>query len=235
MLARKYLLLSIAVIAVGGLAFFSLRGKNTNNEVNISNLASCTKDISQSKTTELQSRLYKIVTAANDHNRVSSSSSYSATIRDSSCKTSVSAGVDTTTLIVDIPKAKQSWSISFRWIPTTSRAVADTGGITPSCVPSDELYYGDFKCNDIVPGLTQAANIDPIFKYIPHSTLDYSLTGASNGGQALLTAQLFLTAADQSNADAAATQYKQEVLDYITSVGLDPSKYTIDYAIVNQS
>lgn len=226
--------MSLAVIGIVILLFLSLNGKKNNKEVNITNLTSCTEDITLPKTVDIESKLYKIVTSANKYNSVSSSSSYSATVRDGSCKTTTSSGINSTTFIVDIPKAKQSWGISFRWIPSSSQVTADTGGFTPSCLPQSKLLYGDFHCSDIVPSLVQEANIDPIFKYIPHSTLDYSLTGASNGGQALLTAQLFLTAVDQSNPDVATAQYKQEVLDYINSVGLDPSKYTITYTTVSQ-
>lgn len=88
---------------------------------------------------------------------------------------------------------------------------------------------------------TPAVNNDPIFNYVPHSTLDYNLTAVvSNDSQGQSTvglqAQLLLSAADvNSGQDAAVATYKQEVLDYLKSVGLNPDKYTITYTVVTSN
>lgn len=90
----------------------------------------------------------------------------------------------------------------------------------------------------------QGLRDDPIMRNLPHSTLDFNLTGlitttdGDNGGKGVLVlkAQLLLTASDVSNGrDAAIAQYKQEVIDYIKSIGFDPAKYTIEYQIIESS
>jgi hypothetical protein len=85
-------------------------------------------------------------------------------------------------------------------------------------------------------GQSQPVNNDPILKYLPHGTLDYTLTAAYatvNGQTKLqLNAVLLLTGADLSTnqtEQAAISQYKSEVNQYITSLGLNPGNYSINY------
>lgn len=82
----------------------------------------------------------------------------------------------------------------------------------------------------------QGANTDPIVSHLPYGTLDFKLndlvtTDASNKSVLVLQATILVSHADMSNEAAAVAQYKQEVLDYITSLGLKPSNYTINYTI----
>ncbi len=79
-------------------------------------------------------------------------------------------------------------------------------------------------------------NKDPIIAHLPHSTLDYKLEaefGEAEGGsdpKFVLNATLFITEADQNTGqDEATATYKQEVIDYIKSLGLNPDSYTIHY------
>ncbi|HVA11495.1 MAG TPA: hypothetical protein VNG32_05020 [Candidatus Dormibacteraeota bacterium] len=77
---------------------------------------------------------------------------------------------------------------------------------------------------------------DPIVAHLPYSTLNFTLsaqvTPGSNGKSALvLQAVLLLNEAEMSNQTAAAVQDEQMVSNYISSLGLNPSNYTIKYAI----
>jgi hypothetical protein len=79
---------------------------------------------------------------------------------------------------------------------------------------------------------------DPIISHLPYGTLDFNLTSSptySNGKTSLvLNAQLLIPYAylsDPTAEQALITQYKQEVLQYITSLGLNPSNYNIQYTI----
>jgi hypothetical protein len=81
---------------------------------------------------------------------------------------------------------------------------------------------------------------DPILTSLPHSTLDYILqptyvTSQNGQSQLQLQAQLLVRPGVTGTAeDAAVAQYKQEVNDYISSVGLNPANYTIQYQIVQE-
>ncbi|HUD07945.1 MAG TPA: hypothetical protein VMQ52_02615 [Candidatus Saccharimonadales bacterium] len=83
---------------------------------------------------------------------------------------------------------------------------------------------------------------DPILSHLPYGTLDYNLTDSYQtvGGKTklILDAQLFLDALDVSSPQAeqsAISSYEQEVAQYISSLGLNPSSYDIQYTIVQPS
>ena len=82
-----------------------------------------------------------------------------------------------------------------------------------------------------------AFNNDPVLAHLPHGTLDYNLTPVytSVNGHAKLeiNAQLLLTYADLSSAQSeqtAITLYESEINQYISSFGLNPSNYIINYS-----
>lgn len=81
---------------------------------------------------------------------------------------------------------------------------------------------------------------DPIFSYIPHSTLDYSIDGVINNAgtatQAItLTITIHLSAADASgDTNAVIAQYEQEAIDYIHSLkGININNYNVVTNVIN--
>lgn len=79
---------------------------------------------------------------------------------------------------------------------------------------------------------------DPIFNYLPHSTLDYSMDAVINNADTSLQSltieiKLLLTAADvKIDRNAAIAQYKQEAMDYLSSLkGIDISKYNVEVTV----
>lgn len=79
---------------------------------------------------------------------------------------------------------------------------------------------------------------DPILSHLPYRSVDFNLTssfgaGANNLAVLRLQAQLLLHFAQLGDKPAAVAADKQEVLDYIKSLGLDPNKYTIQYTVVS--
>ena len=83
---------------------------------------------------------------------------------------------------------------------------------------------------------SQTGTNDPILIHLPYSTLDFTLmpliTSQDTSSKISLQASLLLSAADVGNEDAAIAQYKQEVINYIESLGLNPSNYNISYVVV---
>lgn len=80
-------------------------------------------------------------------------------------------------------------------------------------------------------------NNDPILVHLPYGTLNYNLTPvyATVNGHATLeiNAQLLLSYADLSSPQskqAAITLYESEINQYISSFGLNPSNYIINYS-----
>jgi hypothetical protein len=81
---------------------------------------------------------------------------------------------------------------------------------------------------------------DPILGHLPYGGLTFSLSGTQtmqNGKTVvILNARLLLTAADVNSGpdaeQAAINQYKQDVINYIQSLGINPNNYTINYEVV---
>lgn len=77
---------------------------------------------------------------------------------------------------------------------------------------------------------------DPILNFLPHGDLNYELSANVQGTKLIIQARLLLSAADvRINEAAAVAKYKEQVVGYIKSKNLDPSKYTIEYEVVRPS
>lgn len=81
---------------------------------------------------------------------------------------------------------------------------------------------------------------DPIMNSVPHSELNYNLTiellpvrgGEESTGGVLLHGEILLSAADvRIDRDGAIEQAKQDIHSYISSLGLDPVSYQIEYSV----
>ncbi|HUY53271.1 MAG TPA: hypothetical protein VMV24_01720 [Candidatus Dormibacteraeota bacterium] len=77
---------------------------------------------------------------------------------------------------------------------------------------------------------------DPITAHLPYLTIDYTLStgivaGANGKPELVLEAAILLSQADMSHEATAIANYKQEVISYIKSLGLNPSNYVINYTI----
>lgn len=103
--------------------------------------------------------------------------------------------------------------------------------ISAEVLPKDQQKT-ILKNQEDYPALTD----NPIFKYLPHSTLDYTLSalitkGPNGASELILQANIFLSQVDMSNETAAINGYEQYVVSYIKSLGLNPDDYTISYSI----
>ena len=90
----------------------------------------------------------------------------------------------------------------------------------------------------------QPAEDNPILNHLPYGDLHYSLSAEFEEheeesvelGKLRLKAEILLSASDvRTDKDSAIAIYKQEVLDYIKSLGFDPAKFEIIYEIIEPS
>lgn len=90
----------------------------------------------------------------------------------------------------------------------------------------------------------QLSEDNPILSRLPYGDLHFRLSAefeeheeeSTKIGELRLKAEILLSASDvRSDRDAAIAIYKQEVLDYIKSLGFDPASYKIDYEIIEPS
>lgn len=122
---------------------------------------------------------------------------------------------------------------------------ADTNYSEPDSYPDDEYYEEMLRQRDVPPtNMTveefqamkakEAEGVDPIIHNLPHSTLTYEITAVGEKGTAgnkqTLNIHILLFEADRrTGEEAAIKKYKQEALDWMRSVGCDPSDYNIIY------
>lgn len=228
-------------LLIAVLLFVVLRPKNPlpNNSVHITNLNDCTKGISQAVENEISTEIYTLVGFTNQYNKLDTPPKYSATIRDGTCK-EVARGdvagytentqlVKTTDIILDIPDAKQSWSLRFDWV-SDRKVEVDLGEIIPSCLPTELLRYGDFKCVNVLSLKRYGTDkYDPILPYMPYSGAGFDL--AFDPEVKKVTATIYIPTKEQGNQEL--VENDKAIIPYwFEKRGLDINKYTIEYNIV---
>lgn len=103
-------------------------------------------------------------------------------------------------------------------------------------IPFDKLPKGQkteiLKAQDSPNG----AKADPILSYLPYDGLNYRLEAVFDNDNLTVDAELILSAADvRIDRNSAIEKYKTQVRDYITSIGLKPDSYNIQYKVTEPS
>lgn len=178
---------SLLLIVVIGLALLGRHSsQNKSQHVMITGIEDCSKNINASVLDDIEAKFYGTVKSANDYNKVSSADSYQATIRSGTCKNNTSNTTDSdgkkrviqsTTLTIDVPNAKQSWQLQYDWVTKKdSLKGIDLGTIKPTCLPKSQLQYGDFKCENIMSLVQHGTDkVDPILQYMPYTGVGFDL------------------------------------------------------------
>jgi hypothetical protein len=238
---NKIILITSVLAACVGLGLlFILFGNSqpASGHVAIKDLGKCSKNINGVVADNISTKLYALVKSANDYNKSGTVDAYKATIRSDSCQQSDATivetsdggqrSVETSTLIVDIAEAKQSWKITYDWVTNKeSLSDVDLGTIQPSCLKTDQLLYGDFKCENILSLAKYGTDkIDPILQYMPYSGAGFKLEYSPD---TRVVSVLILPPSGTKDV-AAFTENTKAVIPYwFQKRGLDQSKYTIVY------
>ena len=190
------------------------------------------KNLSKEYKDNISAALYDAV-KFNSEGEVKASDIKDATIRDGSDKQGEieRASKYTGSFIVDIPSITQSYKIQYSYSSDPNDPILSGYPILVDCVPTEDVIYKDFKCKSILSGNTTKE--DPIISNLPKETLGYKLWADTTSGTLVLNANLRIPEIDLSGNENSrrdvVAHYKQTVIDWITSLGLDASKYTINY------
>lgn len=242
---KSLVLFCIGLVALAVLAtvFSVLFGKASASKiVVIEGIEKCSSGIGQSVITSAGTTLYGFVVQANDYNKTSSLETYRAKVRPDSCQQDGSNDVQnangdqqtvrTSSAIVDIAAAKQSWKITYDWVADNDSPGVDLGTITPTCLKSDELVYGDFGCSAVLNlqkyGTT---NYDPILQYTPYSGDGFTLDYDPKTREVAVT---ILMPADQKNNSELLENNKAIIPYWFQHRNLDIHKYTVTYSVKYQ-
>lgn len=236
---RKFLigLVIVTLFSVVLVITFVSRSAQQKNTVNITNLESCTKNINTEVKKSISKDLYAAIISANEYNKRHSSDTYTATVRQNSCKqveneTKGYSGalqtVYTTTFTADIPGGKQSWKLTFDWVTNKDSIDTDLGHLKTECLPVSELKFGDFKCENIVTLRQYGTDKpDPILQYMPYTGAGFAME--YNADTKTVTVN-FDPPTDIKDIPAFIQNTKEVMPYWFQKRGLDMSKYKVEYS-----
>lgn len=163
----------------------------------------------------------------------------------SSSDAAISASVSGKRLIINLPadlEGNKTYVITINTIGSKNGDVIKDHSISLKTVlNSDSLSDADRKTILDKQQASKTSTInDPIFNHLPHSTLDYSMTGSLTndvGGSHAITIdiEITLSAADAKiDSQTAVERYHQEALDYLRSLkDIDSNNYDIFVNVIN--
>ena len=142
----------LLLIVVASIIYYSSSHVKTNNKASVnldaSQAGDCATYISQSTDDTINTYVYSYIKIVNAYNNVATQSKYSSTIRSGSCKTTKSSqsNIYNISVDIDVPGAKQSWKVSWSSADSGDSNGVGLSQISVSCLPIDQLKYGDFNC-----------------------------------------------------------------------------------------
>jgi hypothetical protein len=239
--------LTLAIILTAGLVVLlvtlGLRSKSVPDKtVAISGITQCSVGIDGSVADHLGVTLYGYVLSANNYNHHGTSKNYRGAVRSGSCEQAKSKPltdasgdrivVKTSSVIVDIPTAKQPWKITYDWVQKGDAGQTDLGTLQPTCLPNDQLRYGDFSCDTVLSVVKYGTPYyDPILQYMPYVGDGFTLNYTPKTKQVVAT---MLVPAEQKGNDELIKNDEAIIPYWFERRGLNQNNYTITYRVVYQ-
>ena len=223
----------IVFIILPILIYVLVSGKNTyGDSISISNLSSFTKGqpTNQERIDFIQYNLFNVINM-NVKKPIKSNSLSDAKVRDGSFL-QTDNDIDNShevTFIIDIESIKQSYGASYQW--SDAKNISNNEyGTQVTCLPIDELKYGDFNCIDERIEEKGRENYDPIQNILPHTVqYKYTIKSYSKQSNSYITVDVEAFIPKWSNPDETINQYTTEIKEWIRSKKLDPEKYRFNY------
>lgn len=233
-------LVFLAVTVVISIIYWSLSSGQKGGYLDISNLDKYTRGKPSDKDTldYIKRSLYTTVNL-NLREPVASNSVKDILVRDGAFhqEASETKSAHIVTFIVDIESLKQSYQVNYSWPYDKNRGSdnIDERAVGVLCLPRDKLVFGDFKCKDLFTEEEVAP--DPIFQYLPHSTLDYSVTYDSEAERKTLVIDIKTSAGDERvDPKAAIEAYQNEARQWLDSLeGINAKDYVIHWTYSRSS
>lgn len=220
----------IFVTAIVAVTFFEKNKIKRGEFITIQNYDSHVKNLPLSEKEAIEKSLYNTATF-NYSNKEFLMQMDDALIRDGSYSQDFGNNIYKTSFIVDIKSIGQSYRIedSFSKLSIKESGLSDYTTMV-LCVDKKDLIYGDFSCQDVTSQESGVSKVDPILRYLPRSTLTYTLSLDPLSGNLHLYADMILSNADYRTGVAQAVdKYKKEIEVWFTSNGLDVKDYLITY------
>lgn len=221
----------IFLLSISLFSFFYMNRYNYGNEITINGYNKYVKDLPDERRHMLNAQLYDTLLLNNKEEKITKIKD--ANIREGSATTNYDSEtmVHSGNFIVDILSLKQSYKLSYEW--STSKNAGFSGYTAlVLCLTNEKTIYPKFDCKDMFTELNK--NRDPIESNLPYSNFHYRIRGKHDtDGNFFLNVEIILNSSDvrDGGRQASIDRYKKEITDWITSIGFDPSKYTVSYTI----
>jgi len=235
-LTRKKILIILAVVAfifIATIVEISLYEKNKVKRgefIVVQNYDSYVKNLSSSEKNLIEKNLYG-ATLMNYSDKDGLKLTDDAVIRDGSYSQDFGNDIYKTHFIIDIKSIGQSYRIedSFSKLSVEKSGLSDYTTLV-LCVNKTDLIYGDFNCKDVTSVEAGVSSVDPILKYLPLTTLTYSLSIDPTSSSLHIYADILLSNVDYKIGESQAIdKYKKEIANWFSSNSFDITKYSITY------
>lgn len=227
---RQFLILiALAIGVILLIAVIVIVVLNTNqppkaNGVGITNYDQKVKNISSTRKVNIEEALFNMI-------RFNTSDDYDITtikdtvIRDGSdIQETEDNNKYSGSFIVDIPSIRQSYNIAYLY--SVNNDGYDSGyPVVVSCLEESKVIYKDFECKERNSWQTSQ---DPLLQKLPYNGPYYSVSGYENAEEKVLVIKVMINTNSQRTIERFQT-YKTEALQWITSQGVNPEDYTIEW------
>lgn len=241
MTKQRLLLVSILVLTIVALlSYLAIKPDAApTKSIRISGLSSCSKNIDQKVVDNLGVTLYGLVLTTNNYNKAKTLPNYDGQARSNSCEqrdahtvvgdNGRKINVLTSSVIVDVPDPKQSWRITYDWLESGDASKIDFGILTPQCITSNELRYGNFNCTKAYNLYTYGTpDYDPILQYMPYTGEGFKLSYDPKNRSVLATINVPVSQKDNQEL----IQNNEAVVPYWFEYRkLDITKYNVAYTV----
>lgn len=243
--ARTLLITAVVLIVVAAIAgiiyavYLSFRNPY-GDQLEIANLSEYTagKPTDEDRLKLIKHNLFDAV-QFNSKEKLDSNSIDDVVIRKDSFSQTYSKSIDvhTVTFTVDIKSVKQSYKVSYQWAGAKENAeYVDEYGTQVTCLPLDELIYGDFKCVDERIEEMGVANHDPIQPLLPYherskfKIVDYSKSDIGDEDNRVdLEVEAYVPYQKNAIDQATLDEYTRDIRKWLQSRKLNPDNYNINY------
>lgn len=219
-----FVLFVIVIVAV--FLYDILRPNPYGDEIVIDNFSEYFKNVSRDTRDFGFSNLYEIV--YNNYTNKSDIKKSGALVRDGSANIEYDKKTGkplNATFIVDVPFAKQSYKGFFDWGNTSDDYSGAGYRFVFSCLPENELIYGDFNCVDMFS--SQESPV-PICNKLPVMISDYDVASRTSSSYSISCYYINDDEAKLLINDFSGGNY-EKALDKIRELGFDPVDYAIEY------
>lgn len=240
---KLIIIIVLTLLLFGGIIWLisaRIATENMKTKTPIRGYSRLVKNLPDSYRNSIEAAVHSMIEYNN--NRDVSDAVGDAVIRDSSATQQeiVKGSSYSGNFIIDIASIRQSYRVQYEYSDDPQANPQSGYPVLVSCLPKEDLIYGDFSCKErYVSTDNKSVLKDPIISKLPYANLSFRLSADVTTGTLKLYAELRIPESDLKGGEESTKQvissYKEEVVNWIKSQGLDSEKYNITYSYLDKN